>query len=160
MIRISISAAAFDAIASTLPLGTTAFEPELGPNGERFVWLEPRFVDRLAAMRGPGGLAAGGRVMVIRPRGRELHRFSGPLVPIDIEMSVGFKGVDNFPVGQMARSPPLKQRADLALATDDNLIKVGLAASLKPSYLPFWHRDNSVRTPLSLALSFAIKHGS
>jgi hypothetical protein len=78
--------------------------------------------------------------MVARPRGRELHRFSGPLVAIDVEMSVGFKGVDNFPVRQMARSQPLKERADLALAAGDNLIKVGLAASLKPSYLPFWHQ--------------------
>jgi hypothetical protein len=54
MIRIAITAEAFAAIASTLPLGSTAFEPEISPKGERFVWLEPRFVDRLAAMRGPG----------------------------------------------------------------------------------------------------------
>jgi hypothetical protein len=51
MIRISVTSAAF---ASTLPFGSTAFEPELGPKGERFIWLEPRFVDRLAAMSGPG----------------------------------------------------------------------------------------------------------
>jgi hypothetical protein len=54
MIRISITPAAFEAIASTLPLGSTAFEPDLGTKGERYIWLEPRFVDRLAAMRGPG----------------------------------------------------------------------------------------------------------
>jgi len=54
MIRISITPAAFEAIGSTLPFGSTAFEPQLSPNGERFIWLEPRFVDRLAAMRGPG----------------------------------------------------------------------------------------------------------
>ena len=53
MIRISITAAAFEAIASTLPFGSTAFKLELGPTGERFIWLEPRSVDRLAAMRGP-----------------------------------------------------------------------------------------------------------
>jgi hypothetical protein len=47
-------AAAFGAIAASLPLGSTAFEPELGPKEERFIWLEPRFVDRLAALRGPG----------------------------------------------------------------------------------------------------------
>jgi hypothetical protein len=54
MICISVSVAAFEAIANTLPLGSTAFEPELGPNGERFIWLEPLFVDCLAALRGPG----------------------------------------------------------------------------------------------------------
>jgi hypothetical protein len=81
--------------------------------------------------------------MVIRPRGRELRRFSGPLVAVDIEMSVGLNGVDNFPVRQMARSQPLKERADLALAAGGNLIKAGLAASLEPSYLPSWHRRAS-----------------
>jgi hypothetical protein len=54
LIRIAISPAAFEAIARTLPFGSTAFERQLGPNGECFIWLEPRFVDRLAAMRGPG----------------------------------------------------------------------------------------------------------
>jgi hypothetical protein len=54
MIRISITPAAFDAIAASLPFGSTAFEPEPSPAGERHIWLEPRFVDRLAAMRGPG----------------------------------------------------------------------------------------------------------
>jgi len=53
MIRISISVAAFEAIASTLPLGTVGYKAELSPKGERLIWLEPRFVDRLAAMRGP-----------------------------------------------------------------------------------------------------------
>jgi hypothetical protein len=53
MIRITITPAAFEAIVSTLPFGSTAFESELSPNGERYIWLEPRFVDRLAAMRGP-----------------------------------------------------------------------------------------------------------
>jgi hypothetical protein len=54
MIRISISTDAFEAIAATLPFGSTAFEPELSPTGERWIWLDPRFVDRLAALRGPG----------------------------------------------------------------------------------------------------------
>ena len=47
MIRIAITPAAFEAITGT-------YEPEITPNGERFIWLEPRFVDCLAAMRGPG----------------------------------------------------------------------------------------------------------
>ena len=27
------------------PLGTVGYEPELSPNGERFIWLEARFVE-------------------------------------------------------------------------------------------------------------------
>ena len=55
MIRISITAAAFDAIAATLPFGSVGVvEREPDDNGERQVWLEPKFVDRLRAMRGPG----------------------------------------------------------------------------------------------------------
>ena len=53
MIRITISAAAFEAIAATLP-SSVGYEGIRAPNGEYHVWLEPRFVDRLLAMRGPG----------------------------------------------------------------------------------------------------------
>ena len=41
MIRIAISAAAFGAIAATLPLGSVAFEPQTKDKGERLIWLEP-----------------------------------------------------------------------------------------------------------------------
>jgi hypothetical protein len=54
MIRITISAAAFEAISATMPLGSVGYEPEPDAKGERWIWLEPRFVDRLRAMRGPG----------------------------------------------------------------------------------------------------------
>jgi hypothetical protein len=58
MIRISISAAAFDAIAKTLPVGTVACEPSPGPSGtregERHIWLEPSVVNKLRSLRGPG----------------------------------------------------------------------------------------------------------
>jgi len=54
MIRIAITAAAFDAIAGTLPLGSVAVEPEANTKGERTVWLEEVWVDRLGARRGPG----------------------------------------------------------------------------------------------------------
>jgi hypothetical protein len=54
MIRIAISRAAFDAIASTMPLGSVAYEREVNANGSRYVWLAPNVVDRLAQMRGPG----------------------------------------------------------------------------------------------------------
>ena len=54
MIRIAITAAAFDAIEATLPLGSVGFEPKPDGKGERLIWLEPATVNRLGAMRGPG----------------------------------------------------------------------------------------------------------
>lgn len=54
MIKIAITEAAFEAISSTLPLGSVAFEPELNAKGERLVWLETAVVNRLTAMRRPG----------------------------------------------------------------------------------------------------------
>jgi hypothetical protein len=54
MIRIAIATEAFEAIASTLPLGTVSFENEVNERGESFVWLAPTVVNRLRAMRGPG----------------------------------------------------------------------------------------------------------
>lgn len=54
MIKIGISEAAFEAIASTLPLGSVGYENEVNEKGERYVWLAPNVVDRLRAMRGPG----------------------------------------------------------------------------------------------------------
>ncbi len=40
--------------AATLPLGSVGYEAEATTKGERLIWLEPRWVDNLAAMRGPG----------------------------------------------------------------------------------------------------------
>ena len=37
MIKIAITEAAFEAIASTLPLGSVAYEPELNAKGERLI---------------------------------------------------------------------------------------------------------------------------
>jgi hypothetical protein len=54
MVRIAITQAAFDAIASTLPLGGVAYENKVNERGERLIWLEPNAVNRLKAMRGPG----------------------------------------------------------------------------------------------------------
>ena len=54
MIRLSITQAAFDAIAATLPLGSVSYEAGAEANGERFIWLPPAVVDRLKALRGPG----------------------------------------------------------------------------------------------------------
>jgi hypothetical protein len=38
---------------ATLP-GSVSFENKINGRGERYVWLEPRVVDRLRALRGPG----------------------------------------------------------------------------------------------------------
>jgi hypothetical protein len=54
MIRIAVSEAALQAIASTMPLGSVGYEAEVGANGERLIWLGPNVVDRLTALRGPG----------------------------------------------------------------------------------------------------------
>jgi hypothetical protein len=42
MIRISITAAAFEAIAATMKLGSVGVEPDPVDQGERQIWLEPR----------------------------------------------------------------------------------------------------------------------
>jgi hypothetical protein len=47
MVRIAISQAAFDAIASTLPPGSTGYENAVNEKGERLIWLEARWLDRL-----------------------------------------------------------------------------------------------------------------
>jgi hypothetical protein len=53
MIRLSITPAAFEAIAATLP-SSVGVEQNRAPNGDYFIWLDPRYVDTLRAMRGPG----------------------------------------------------------------------------------------------------------
>ena len=54
MIRISITAAAFEVIARTLAPGSVGYENAVNERGERYVWLAPNVVDRLRAMRAPG----------------------------------------------------------------------------------------------------------
>lgn len=54
VIRISISPAAFDAIASTMPLGTVGFDAEANERGERMIWLPLDVLAKLKALRGPG----------------------------------------------------------------------------------------------------------
>jgi hypothetical protein len=53
MVRIAITAAAFEAIAATLPFGSAGVEREADAK-ERQIWLEPRVLDRLKAMRRSG----------------------------------------------------------------------------------------------------------
>ena len=54
MIRIAITAAAFEAIAATLPLGSVGYENATNERGERLIWLERSVIDRLRSLRGPG----------------------------------------------------------------------------------------------------------
>ena len=54
MVRIAISQAAFEAIASTLPLGTVGYENKTNERGEKLIWQDHSVVARLRAMRGPG----------------------------------------------------------------------------------------------------------
>ena len=54
MIRIAISAAAFDAIARTMPFGSVNFEAGVDDKGERYIWLPRAAVDRLRYLRAPG----------------------------------------------------------------------------------------------------------
>jgi hypothetical protein len=54
MIRIAISQAAFEAISRTLPLGSVSYENVVDERGQRLIWLERRWLDRLRSYRGPG----------------------------------------------------------------------------------------------------------
>jgi hypothetical protein len=56
VIRIAISAEAFEAIARTLPtpLGSVSYENASNEKGERYVWLDSKVVDHLRTLRGPG----------------------------------------------------------------------------------------------------------
>jgi hypothetical protein len=54
VIRIDITAAAFNAVAETLPFGSFAYEPETTADGGRFIWIDRRARGQLDALRGPG----------------------------------------------------------------------------------------------------------
>jgi hypothetical protein len=54
MIRIAITPAAFEAVVATLVLGTVAVEPERDEDGDIYIWLDPRVLTKLKALRGPG----------------------------------------------------------------------------------------------------------
>ncbi len=54
MIRIAITAEAYEAIAATLRLGSVGYEAEPNERGERLIKVEASVVDRLGAIRRPG----------------------------------------------------------------------------------------------------------
>jgi hypothetical protein len=45
--------AAYEALAAALPLGNGGYEAARTEKGERWIWLEERWLDKLKAMRGP-----------------------------------------------------------------------------------------------------------
>ena len=53
MIRIAISPAAYAVIVATHP-ASARVQQSKAPNGYFYVWLEPKYVDRLRALRLPG----------------------------------------------------------------------------------------------------------
>jgi hypothetical protein len=57
MIRIAITAAAYDAIARTPPVGSVGYEAEASERGERLIWLEDAM--------GIGSVRCGGRARAI-----------------------------------------------------------------------------------------------
>jgi hypothetical protein len=54
MVRIAITQVAFDAIASTLPVGSTGYENAVNEKGERLIWVERRMLDKLNSYRRAG----------------------------------------------------------------------------------------------------------
>jgi hypothetical protein len=54
MVGIAITREAYDAIYATLLIGSVAVELEANERGERLIWIEEVWADRLGAMRGPG----------------------------------------------------------------------------------------------------------
>jgi len=54
MIRIAITAAAFEAIRATLPVGSAAYEPQRTERDGYFIWVERTWLNKLEALRQPG----------------------------------------------------------------------------------------------------------
>jgi hypothetical protein len=66
MVKITISADAFAAIAETLPLGTVAVEPERAKDGSVGLWLDHATLAKLNRIRAPGDVKNGPVVVVGR----------------------------------------------------------------------------------------------
>jgi hypothetical protein len=98
MIRIAISAEAFEAIARTLPLGSVSFESATNENGERLIWLKRAVVDGLRGLSPPAVSIGRGRLhrQHLEMRGQSLrgrsddraaNRFSLPTCQAPIKRS-------------------------------------------------------------------------
>ena len=53
MIKIAISAEAFQIIAELLPFGSVTAEPERAPDGRVEIWLAPNLLAKLQMLRRP-----------------------------------------------------------------------------------------------------------
>src|SRR5271165_6517962 len=87
MIRIAITVEAFEAIVSTLPLGSVGFENATNERGERLVWLEDAMADRLAAAalrrsEFPGARGAAHGELIRRPLRAALAAFPARSDPL------------------------------------------------------------------------------
>jgi hypothetical protein len=51
VIRIAITAEAFEAIAATMPLGSVGYENATNERGETLIWLDHSVVARLRSLR-------------------------------------------------------------------------------------------------------------
>jgi hypothetical protein len=58
MVRIAVSQAAFEAVATTLPLGRVVYEAEFDAQGRRAIWVERIALDKLTTARGSICLAS------------------------------------------------------------------------------------------------------
>jgi hypothetical protein len=79
MVRIAISIEAFEALASTIPFGNIGFEPELNAKGERLIWIEHVWADKLSGLRGPGESYSDVilRLVALKPGNTLLKRTAG-----------------------------------------------------------------------------------
>ena len=80
MVRVAISAEAFEAITRTLPLGSVGYENKANERGEGLIWLGRAVIDRLCSLRGLGELFSD-VILRWRPRnwGRQDDQFSQSL---------------------------------------------------------------------------------
>jgi hypothetical protein len=53
MIRIAITAVAFDAVSKTLPFGSVTYEPQVTTDGGCFIWIDRHARSQLDALRRP-----------------------------------------------------------------------------------------------------------
>jgi hypothetical protein len=58
MVRIAITAEAFEAIAATMPLGSVGYENATNERGERLIWLDRAVVERLRSLGGRASRSA------------------------------------------------------------------------------------------------------
>jgi len=115
MIRIAITADAFEAIAAMLPLGSVGYEAQLDAQGRRLIWLERAIVDRLRAMRGPGESYSDAILRLVEP-GRRAGRYGRPRQRRRRgARALGLSSSQRSPTAQGARQGRLATIADMSV---------------------------------------------